>query len=112
MRGELLKTSNDLPIYPTPVRHPQTQEYAFDAKGDLVVCPVRRDERGAIAEYQGIPQFHPPAYQARDSQLYLKQDEKGNYIFCEVERDRAGKILRNPSGQPLFQTSFGKCKNP
>lgn len=101
--GKVLKTSQDLPIYPTPVRNPQNQEYVFDAKGNIVVCPILRDDRGAIVEYQGIPQFHPPAYQVQNDRLYLKQDEKGNYIFCEAERDKNGKILRNSSGQPIFK---------
>jgi ribosomal protein S18 acetylase RimI-like enzyme len=104
--GDRIRTSQDLPIYPTPVRNPQTQEYVFDPQGNLIVCPVLRDENGAIAEYQDIPQFHPPAYQAQNGKLHLKQDEKGNYIFCEVERDKEGKILRNPSGQPIFKQSF------
>jgi len=100
---ELLKTSEGLPIYQTPIRHPQTQDFVFDTKGELVVCPVLRDEKGYVVENKGIPQFHPPAYQVVQGKLQLKQDEAGNYVFCEVERDQDGKILKSTDGKPVFK---------
>ncbi|NET58409.1 MAG: GNAT family N-acetyltransferase [Symploca sp. SIO2E6] len=92
-----------LPIYPTPVRDPQTQTWVFDVDGQLVVAPVVRDEEGQIMEYKGIPQFYPPAYQHINGKLTLKQDGEGNYVFCEVEKDPQGKIIRTPDGRPVFK---------
>ncbi len=102
-QGELILSSENLPIYPTPVRDHQNNGWVFDAAGELVVCPVLRDENNQIVEYQGIPQFHPPAYVFLEGGLHLKQDADGGYIFCEVERDRHGKIVRTPDGLPVFK---------
>ncbi|MEM9541077.1 MAG: hypothetical protein AAGA60_16440 [Cyanobacteria bacterium P01_E01_bin.42] len=101
--GELLKTSKGLPIYPTPVCHPQTRNYLFDEGGKLVVSPVLRDDNGEIIEQNGIPIFHPPAYQFVKGQLQLYKSSTGEYIFCDVERDKTGNILRDRSGQPIFK---------
>ena len=92
-----------LPIYPTPVRDPQSQTWVFDVSGQLVVAPVVRDEDGQIIEYKGIPQFYPPAYQNINGKLTLKQDVEGNYVFCEVEKDPQGKIILTPDGRPIFK---------
>ncbi|WP_199249734.1 GNAT family N-acetyltransferase [[Phormidium] sp. ETS-05] len=97
------ETTGKLPIYPTPVRDPQTQEWIFDRLGELVVCPVLRDENGKVVEYQGIPQFHPPVYEIVDGQIRLQQDAEGNYLFCAVEKDKTGKILLTPNGSPVFK---------
>ena len=101
--GRPLKTASGLPIYPPPLRHPQTQALVFSATGEVVVAPVVRDETGLALEYQGVPQFHPPAYRAVAGQLQLQQDETGNYVFCPLEREPDGKIARAPNGRPLFQ---------
>lgn len=101
--GNPLKTASGLPIYPPPLRHPQTQALVFSATGNVVVAPIVQDETGLAFEYQGVPQFHPPAYRAVDGKVQLQQDETGNYIFCQVERDPGGKIARAPNGKPLFQ---------
>ncbi|HIK09127.1 MAG TPA: GNAT family N-acetyltransferase [Oscillatoriaceae cyanobacterium M33_DOE_052] len=97
------ETTGKLPIYPTPVRDPQTQEWIFDRLGELVVCPVLRDENGQVVEYQGIPQFHPPVYDIVDGQIRLQQDAAGNYLFCAIEKDKKGQILRTPNGSPVFK---------
>lgn len=104
-RGDLLKISGNLPIYPTPLRDPQTQNWVFDAEGKLVVCPVLRDENGDVFEYRGIPQFHPPVYQMVEGKLSLKREENGNYLFCDIELDKEGKIVLSPEGQPVFKQS-------
>ena len=104
--GELLETSGGLPIYPTPTRDPQTQDWVFDAKGELVIAPLLRDESGQIVQHQGIPQFYPPAYQWVDGKFSLKQDGEGNYVFREVERDKEGNIVRTPDGAPVFKQAF------
>ncbi len=101
--GEQIKTSTGLPIYPTPVRDPQQNDWVFDAENNLVVCPVLLDENNQVVEYQGIPQFHPPSYEYVDGSIRLKKDAKGHYIFSEVERDKNGKILRSPEGMPVFR---------
>ena len=101
--GELLKTSKGLPIYPTPICHPQTRNYLFNEAGKLVVSPVLRDDNGEIIEQNGIPIFHPPAYQFVKGQLQLHKSSTGEYIFCDVERDKTGNILRDRSGQPIFK---------
>ncbi|MBZ8180517.1 GNAT family N-acetyltransferase [Oscillatoria salina] len=103
-QGELIKLSNELPIYSTPVRDPQTQDFVFDKNGELVVCPVLRDENNQVVEYQGIPQFHPPAYQKVSGKITLKQDSDGNYVFSDIELNSDGKILRSPDGQPIFKS--------
>ncbi|MEQ9480671.1 hypothetical protein [Coleofasciculus sp. F4-SAH-05] len=66
---------------------------------ELVACPVLRDENSSVVEYQGIPQFHPPAYDYIQGSVRLKQDASDNYVFCHVERDKAGKIPCVPSGK-------------
>lgn len=101
--GELIKTSNDLPIYPTPLQDPQTQEWVFDTNGELVVSPILQDEKGQVLEYQGIPQFHPPCYKIVGGKLVLEQDDSGDYLFCDVERNSQGEIVRSPEGQPIFK---------
>ena len=106
--GKLLTTSDGLPIYPTPVRDPQTPNWVFDTDGELVICPMLRDDEGRIIEHNGIPQFHPPAYQSVQGTLHLKQDGSGKYVFCDVERDKEGKIMRSPTGQPVFQQPLQK----
>ncbi len=101
--GQPIKTSTGLPIYPTPLRDPQTNDWVFDDKGNLIVCPILRDENNQIVEHQGIPQFHPPSYEYTNGSLSLKKDTDGNYIFCEIEKDKDGKILRTPEGMPVFK---------
>ncbi|OJJ15747.1 hypothetical protein BI308_24100 [Roseofilum reptotaenium AO1-A] len=102
--GELpMKTLEGLPIYANPVRHPQTQDWVFDRQGNLLVCPVVKDDTGQVLELQGIPQFYPPDYEWVNGELRLKQDEQGNYVFCDVERDREGTIVLSPDGFPLFK---------
>ena len=81
--GNWLKSSRGLPIYPIPVRDPQSQEWVFDDSGELVVCPVAYDEQGKIQELDGIPQFRLPVYDYVESKLILKQDEQGNYLFSD-----------------------------
>lgn len=102
-KGELLLTSNGLPIYPTPVRDPEKDDWVFNSLGELVVCPVLRDDNGEIVEHQEIPQFHPPVYEYVEGKIRLKQDSSGNYVFCEVERDKERKIVRNTDGIPIFK---------
>ncbi|MBP0030909.1 MAG: hypothetical protein J7529_21305 [Roseofilum sp. Guam] len=102
-KGIPLKTLEGLPIYANPVRHPQTQDWVFDRQGNLLVCPVVKDDTGQVLELQGIPQFYPPDYERVNGELCLKQDEQGNYVFCDVERDREGTIVLSPDGFPLFK---------
>ncbi|MBP0031185.1 GNAT family N-acetyltransferase [Roseofilum sp. Guam] len=101
--GELIKTGSGLPIYPTPLRDPQTQEFVFDPDGNLATCPVVRDSRGNIVEYQGIAQFHPPVYQIVNGKLYLQKNESGEFVFCDTEKNEQGELVRSPSGMPIFK---------
>lgn len=101
--GELLKTVEGLPIYPTPLRDPQTDGWVFDRSGQLVVCPVLLDENGDIFQCQGIPQFRLPLYEFVGGKLGLKRDDSGAVLFSDVERNKEGKIIRNPQGQPVFK---------
>ena len=79
--GKVFKSSRGLPIYPTPMRDPQTQGWLFDDLGHLVFTPFARNEDGAIAEVNGIPKSMLPVYDYVDGQLILKRDEAGNYCF-------------------------------
>jgi hypothetical protein len=81
--GEVLRSSNGLPIYPTPLRDPYTQDWVFDLLGELVVCPVLLDEEGKVVEEGGIPRFKMPLYEQVEGQLRLRQNEEGNYLFDE-----------------------------
>lgn len=101
--GELVKNSRNLPIYPTPLRDPQTQVFVFDGQGQLVTCPVLRDEAGQILEYKGMVCFQPPEHDFIDGKLQLRRNGAGSFVFREPERDGEGKILRQPSGQPVFK---------
>ncbi|MBD2516360.1 GNAT family N-acetyltransferase [Nostoc sp. FACHB-973] len=103
--GIIYKNSRGLPIYPTPIRDPQTEEWVLDGEGKLIVCPAIFDVDGEVLEYQEIPQFCPPTYELIDGKLQLKQDENGNYVFAEVEKDEAGKVVRSPDGKPIFKQS-------
>ncbi|NEP79960.1 MAG: hypothetical protein F6K39_18400 [Okeania sp. SIO3B3] len=101
--GQLIKTSKNLPIYPTPLRDPQTQDWIFDANGELVVNPILKDDKGQIFEYKGMAQFHPPSYKMQAGKLVLEKDDSGNYLFRDVERDGQGNIVLSPEGLPIFQ---------
>lgn len=101
--GKLILTSSQMPIYPTPLRDPVKNNWVFDPKGKLVVCPPVTNDLGQVVEHQGIPQFHPPAYEFVEGAIRLKNDAKGNYVFCEVERDKNGKMMQTPDGQLLFK---------
>jgi hypothetical protein len=79
--GEVLRSSNGLPIYPTPLRDPNTQDWVFDTSGELVVCPVLLDEGGKLKEQGGIPRFKLPLYEQIEGQLRLRQNEAGDYLF-------------------------------
>jgi Acetyltransferase (GNAT) family len=79
--GEWLKTSRGMPIYPIPLRDPQTQEWVFDESGELVVCPVARNEQGKITEIDGITQFCLPVYDYAEGKLAFKRDSEGKYVF-------------------------------
>ncbi len=100
---ELIKTTTGSPIYPTPLRDTATNQWVFDQNGHLVVCPPVYDELGKVVEYQGIPQFHLPAYEFVDGVIRLKRDDFGRYRFCDVERDSQGYVLRTPDGQLIFK---------
>ncbi|MDJ1178441.1 GNAT family N-acetyltransferase [Roseofilum sp. BLCC_M91] len=101
--GEVLKTSQGLPVYPTPVQDPQTQAWVFDRSGELLTCPVLRDRQGQVVEYQGIPQYRPPVYHISQGQVTLKQDGEGRYLFCEPEQDPQGHIIFDPNGKPVYK---------
>ena len=101
--GQLIKTSKNLPIYPTPLRDPQTQNWIFDADGELLVSPILKDDKGKIFEHQGMVQFHPPSYKMQGGKLVLEKDDSGNYLFLNVERDGQGNIVLSPEGIPIFQ---------
>ena len=101
--GDILKTSTGLPVYPTPVRDPQTNDWVFDSTGNLVACPPLRDEHNQIVEHQSIPQFHPPAYEIVSGKIHLKRDADGKCVFCDVERDSGGKMVKTPDGMPVFK---------
>ena len=79
--GEWLKSSRGLPIYPIPVRDPQSLEWVFDELGKLVICPLSYDEQGKIQELDGVPQFRLPTYDYIEGSLRLKKDAQGNYLF-------------------------------
>jgi hypothetical protein len=79
--GVLIKTSREMPIYPIPVRDPQSQEWVFANSGELVVCPIAYGEDGKVKELDGIPQFCTPTYDYVNGKLILKQDDFGNYLF-------------------------------
>lgn len=79
--GKVLKSSNGIPIYPTPLIHPQTREWVFDEEGELVVCPVVLDEMGKVIEKNGLPQFQRPVYQRSEGKLALEKDSEGKYMF-------------------------------
>lgn len=82
--GKILNSSAGLPIYPTPLRNPQTQDWVFDeSSGQLVVCPILLDDSGKIIEHQGIPQFQTPVYDQIDGKLALKRHENGQYLFTD-----------------------------
>jgi hypothetical protein len=81
--GEVLRSSNGLPIYPTPLRDPNTQDWVFDTSGELVVCPVLLDETGKVKEQGGIPRFKLPLYEQAEGKLRLRQNEAGDYLFEE-----------------------------
>lgn len=81
--GNIITTSRGLPIYPLPLRDPQTNKWVFDQQGNLVVCPILRNEEGELVEQDGLPQFHSPVYGFEDGQLFLKRDELGNYCFSK-----------------------------
>ena len=101
--GELIKTSNDMPVYPTPLQDPQTQNWVFDNNGELVTSPILQDEKSQVFEYQGLPQFHPPCYKFEEGKLVLERDNAGNYLFRDVERNSQGNIILSPEGQPIFK---------
>ena len=79
--GKILKTSRGLPIYPIPVRDPQTQNWVFDESGNLIVAPLLWDEKGELIEIDGIPKFKSPVYDYENGKLSLKVDEEGKYMF-------------------------------
>jgi hypothetical protein len=79
--GTILKSCRGLPIYPPPVRDPQTQNWVFDNSGNLLVAPLLFDEKGEIIEIDGIPKFKSPVYDYENGKLSLKVDEEGKYMF-------------------------------
>lgn len=100
--GSFLTTAAGLPIYPLPVRHPETQEWVFNDQGELVFCPVLLDDKGLVIEHDGVPQFHPPAYESSQGLLDLKTDAQGRLLFLEVKRNSLGQILYDLDGKPMF----------
>ena len=83
-KGDIIRTSNGLPVYPTPLRNPQTQDWVFDESGELVVCPVVFNESGNVKENQNsMAVFKKPVVENIDGQLTLKTDETGHYLFSE-----------------------------
>lgn len=100
--GQILKSSNGLPIYPTPLRDPETEDWVFDESGNLVVCPVIQDKNGQIVEVDGIPQFCPPLYQRAGNKLTLKRDANGQYLFTNVQCNEDGSILLDFAKKPIF----------
>jgi hypothetical protein len=103
--GKALTSSTGLPIYPLPLRDPNTHNLVFDEEENLILCPILQELGGEVVEFGGIPQFCPPVYEQVDGKLCLKQDSNGNYVFAEVERDESGKIRRLPEGKPLFKST-------
>lgn len=79
--GNIIKSSRGLPVYPLPLRDPQTENWVFDETGFLVFCPLLLDENGEIIERDGHPQFQTPIYEYESGQLLLKRDQQGNYCF-------------------------------
>jgi len=99
--GKLYRASDDRPIYPVPVRDPQTQGFVFNHENELVTCPILLEPTGLVT-YQGIPQFCPPDYTFQDGKLRLQQDSMGQYLFRDAKRDPDGKVIRDPKGKPIF----------
>ena len=85
------------------MRDIQTQDWVFDANGELVVSPILKDEKGQILEHKGMVQFHLPSYKMQGGKLVLEKDDSGNYLFRDVERDSRGNIVLSPDGLPIFQ---------
>ena len=100
--GEVLRSSRGAPIYPIPLQDPQTRDFVFDARGELVVRPLLREATGEVVEYKGVPQFCPPMRTYAAGKLSLGQDREGNYVFSEPKLDGEGKVARGRDGKPLF----------
>jgi len=101
-QGQVLKSKQGFPIYPTPIRDPQSETWVFDEQGKLVTCPLLLDEHGVVFEYQGIPVFCHPRYEVINGKIGLKQDEEGNYLFAQVDHDEQGRIKVASDGKPMF----------
>ena len=80
-RGNPLQSSRGLPIYPLPLRDPDSQGLVWDGEGNLVVCPLELDETGKAIEIDGLTQFQSPVYEYENGRLLLKRDEASNYFF-------------------------------
>ncbi|ELS32770.1 MULTISPECIES: hypothetical protein [Pseudanabaena] len=100
--GKILTTSKGLPIYPLPIRDPQTEDWVFDISGQILTCPVLLEKDDQVVEQDGMPQYIQPKYHSLNGKLQLLQDRENNYVFQSVERDREGNILRSPTGQVIF----------
>ena len=74
-----------MPVYPLPLRDPQTHQWIFDEQGKLVFCPVMLADDGTIVEKNGLPQFLSPDYSYQAGSLKLVRDDSGNYLFKEPE---------------------------
>ena len=87
IQGNLLKTSQGLPIYPPPVLNPQTQEFIFKDDGELLLCPLLIDEQGQIIEKEGKVMFGSPVIELKNGESYFQRNEKGDYVFTTTIRN-------------------------
>ncbi|MEQ8463803.1 MAG: hypothetical protein RIC07_09580 [Coleofasciculus sp. E1-EBD-02] len=101
----ILRTSIGLYVYPRPVLDPQTQDFVFDTKGELVCSPLLRHRNGEIVEHDGSPLFAPPVLEFKKSKkgLFLKKDAEGNCLFHEPELDSEGYVVLDDWGTPIYK---------
>lgn len=83
--GRPILSSKRIPIYPPPIRDPQTDGWVFDNNGELVVCPAARDDSGEIIERDGVPQFRSPKYAIGNGEAKLIRNPDGSCVFRELE---------------------------
>jgi Acetyltransferase (GNAT) family len=79
--GETLLDSNGLPIYPLPMRDPESLQWIFNPDGTLAVCPPLLNEYKKIVEVNGITQYCAPVYEINGDKVQIKRDSQGNCLF-------------------------------
>jgi N-acetylglutamate synthase-like GNAT family acetyltransferase len=80
-KGNVLKDSSGLLIYPLPLRNPQTSEWLFNLDGGIALCLPLLDENGKVIESDGLVKFQSPAYEIRDGTIKIKCNQDGCLLF-------------------------------